>query len=260
MAGCELVKGGMKALIISGVLLAAAVANGQKAGGGGTVSIPTPPAPPPANGFERGRPLADSANQQSGQTTVPGGTAAITNGVSGDANAVQNSADSTRLPTGAQPPPTNQPPTNNVAMTNRTDFQQDQAITEADRELLTQIRQAVFAGQTPGQAGALPVHFILKDGVVRLVGTVPTIQERQRIESLVQRVPGVIRIYDAMTVPAQQVSVNVVNGLAPTAAGQNIAPAQPALLSATNSGLSAPGPGGALPPTGTNTGTVYPKP
>jgi osmotically-inducible protein OsmY len=80
----------------------------------------------------------------------------------------------------------------------------DQALSETDRRTLAQIRAAVFG---PNQAAAppagTPVHFILKDGAVRLVGTVSTMEERQRIENLVQQVPGVTRVFDALQVSQQ---------------------------------------------------------
>jgi hypothetical protein len=77
----------------------------------------------------------------------------------------------------------------------------DQALSETDRRLLAQIRGAVFGANaaTMPSAGA-PIHFILKDGIVRLVGTVSTMEERQRIENLVQQVPGVVRVFDALQV------------------------------------------------------------
>jgi osmotically-inducible protein OsmY len=89
----------------------------------------------------------------------------------------------------------------------------DQALSETDRRLLFQIRAAVFG---PNQAAAplagTPIHFILRDGSVRLVGTVPTVEDRQRIENLVQQVPGVVRVFDAL-----QVTPTGAQPVAPTA-------------------------------------------
>jgi len=76
----------------------------------------------------------------------------------------------------------------------------DQAISESDQRLLAQIRAAVFGSNQAGASPAGTVHFILMDGAVRLVGTVPTMEERQRIENVVQKVPGVVRVYDALQV------------------------------------------------------------
>jgi hypothetical protein len=72
-------------------------------------------------------------------------------------------------------------PTNSAGiMTNaNSPLMRDQALSETDQRLLAQIRGAVFG---PNQGGASPagstVHFILMDGAVRLVGTVPTMEER----------------------------------------------------------------------------------
>ncbi len=107
--------------------------------------------------------------------------------------------------------PTSQPgATNRVMSTNApgllnpNPLMRDQAISVSDGRLLSQIRAAVF-GRTQGGAplGGTTVHFILKDGSVRLVGTVASDQERQRIQNLVEQVPGVVRVYDALEVSNQ---------------------------------------------------------
>jgi hypothetical protein len=110
---------------------------------------------------------------------------------------------------------TNLTPTSQVGFTNRIlssntagvmtntspMLMRDQALSETDRRLLAQIRGAVFgANAATAPSAAAPIHFILKDGVVRLVGTVSTMEERQRIENLVQQVPGVVRVFDALQV------------------------------------------------------------
>ena len=108
--------------------------------------------------------------------------------------------------------------TNNVGLTNSTSMLfRDQAITSADRQLLTQLRASVFgANFSPEQLAAHPVHFILANGVVRLVGEVPSLEQRQQIEAAVQRVPGVVRVYDALSVSGQPgIAVNVLPGNTP---------------------------------------------
>lgn len=110
---------------------------------------------------------------------------------------------------------TNLTPTSQVGFTNRLlssntggvmtnagpMLMQDQALSETDRRLLAQIRGAVFGANAATSTSArAPIHFILKDGAVRLIGTVSTMEERQRIENLVQQVPGVVRVYDALQV------------------------------------------------------------
>src|SRR5262249_59319014 len=69
-------------------------------------------------------------------------------------------------------------------LTNRSALMRDQALSEPDRSLLGQIRTAVFG--TPAPLGGSSVHFILRDGVVRIVGVVPTAEEQRRIAGIVQ--------------------------------------------------------------------------
>jgi hypothetical protein len=93
-----------------------------------------------------------------------------------------------------------------------------------DAGLLQQMRQSVFP---PGQPGADSVHFILMNGAVRLTGTVPNSAEQKRIEAAVSRLPGVTKVYDALSVPGQVTAQSeapgqlvptntVVSGAAPT--------------------------------------------
>jgi len=96
--------------------------------------------------------------------------------------------------------------------TNGSRFMRDQAISETDRRLLVQIRTAVFGtSQVTANTGAPDVHFILRDGAVRIVGVVPTPDEQRRIETAVQQVPGVVRVFNAL-----QVGASAVPGQAPT--------------------------------------------
>jgi len=50
------------------------------------------------------------------------------------------------------------------------------------------------------------VHFIIRDGVVTIVGVVPTLAERQQIESIVQSVPGVTQAVDNLQVRGRDVA------------------------------------------------------
>jgi BON domain len=101
-------------------------------------------------------------------------------------------------------PPTSLPGfTNRIMATNGSTFRRDQAISEGDRQLLVQIRTAVFGtAQVTATTGAPDVHFILRDGAVRIVGVVPTPDEQRRIETAVQQVPGVVRVFNALQVGA----------------------------------------------------------
>jgi hypothetical protein len=82
--------------------------------------------------------------------------------------------------------------TNNIIL-------QDQAFSPADARLLTQIRQAVV-GQMRTVGILSPVHYIVRDGVVTMVGVLITAEERQRLETIVQGIPGVVRVIDQIQV------------------------------------------------------------
>jgi len=144
-----------------------------------------------------------------------------TNQIAGDTNQLLNSTNQLASGANQSAANTNLAPTSRLGFTNRIlssntagimtnanpMLMQDQALSETDRRLLGQIRGSVFG---PNQAAVppagAPIRFILKDGAVRLVGTVSTAEERQRIENLVQQVPGVVRVFDALQVsqPAAQ--------------------------------------------------------
>jgi osmotically-inducible protein OsmY len=85
----------------------------------------------------------------------------------------------------------------------------DQAASESDRVILTQIRQVIPLSQPPGPW--TPVSFDVRQGAVGIVGIVPTTQESQRIETTVRQVPGVVRTSNTLMVDA---SVN--SGATPT--------------------------------------------
>jgi hypothetical protein len=114
-----------------------------------------------------------------------------------------------------QPTPTAQPgfpnrvfATNNngTAVSNRTtQLPGDQAISQTDRALLTQIRQTAFpnANAQAGLGGSDSVNFVILNGQVRLVGTVPTMEEKQRIEAIAQQSPGVVKVFNVLQVKAQ---------------------------------------------------------
>lgn len=109
----------------------------------------------------------------------------------------------TNLPATSAPGFTNRIMATNTPglLTNNSRLMHDQAISESDRRLLAQIRTAVFgAAQAPAPLGGTAVNFILKDGVVRIVGFVPNAEEQKRIENIVQQVPGVLRVYDALQI------------------------------------------------------------
>jgi BON domain len=171
----------------------------------GTPTGPTSPGaagtPPPTlnpgigtNSLEAQRRTQPANPPEPGQIVVTNGVAANTNQFA-----------ATNLTPTSQPGFTNRIVATNAQglLTNGSAIMRDQAISEPDRRLLGQIRTAVFgSSQPPPQLGGTSVHFILRDGVVRIVGVVPTVEEQKRIEGIVQQVPGVARVYDALQVGA----------------------------------------------------------
>jgi osmotically-inducible protein OsmY len=116
-----------------------------------------------------------------------------------------------------------------VATTNALTFR-DQGLSEQDKTLVTTIRQRIESAST-FEPFAQTVHFISRDGLVTIVGTVPTAADRSSLVTFVQGVPGVQRVLDRLRVSptvAFQTSgtagtssgVLVTEGTAPTPADQ----------------------------------------
>jgi hypothetical protein len=85
----------------------------------------------------------------------------------------------------------------------------DRATSEADRRLLVGIRQRIETEITL-QRLASNVGFLVQNGVVTLLGAVPTVQEAQGLAGFVQQLPGVQRVENQTQVaPDQLVPVPV---------------------------------------------------
>jgi osmotically-inducible protein OsmY len=80
---------------------------------------------------------------------------------------------------------------------------QDSAITPADLALLGQLQQTVVA-RVPNLGSWGPVHFQVQNGVVTILGAVPTAAQQQQIESSVQQTPGVVAVMNKMTMAGSQ--------------------------------------------------------
>lgn len=75
---------------------------------------------------------------------------------------------------------------------------QDQAQTENDRVILTQIRQVIPS--SPPMGPWTPVSFDVRQGAVGIAGIVASMQERQRIETTVRQIPGVVQTSNTLVV------------------------------------------------------------
>lgn len=143
------------------------------------------PQPPQTSPDANNQPTQNSANNNNAASTQPGDA-------SGGNSTAQSTSSSQSTVTAQSQALT---PTQNANKAGT----RDQAITPADQTMLTQMRAAAFP---PGTAvtTSSSVSFILKDGAVRLVGTVPSVAEQQRIAAVAQQTPGITRVYNALTV------------------------------------------------------------
>lgn len=76
----------------------------------------------------------------------------------------------------------------------------DNAVTDNDREILVTIRQNIQAQLGVTSTGMMPVHFNINNGVVILIGFVPTADASQRILLLTQQTPGVTQVDNRLRV------------------------------------------------------------
>jgi osmotically-inducible protein OsmY len=83
-------------------------------------------------------------------------------------------------------------------------------VSASDQQLLLRVRQAVLPQIQTSGAFAPAVDFSVNQGVVTVMGLLPTPEESQRIVALVRQVPGVVQVTD-------QVRVNQPGTATPTA-------------------------------------------
>jgi hypothetical protein len=90
---------------------------------------------------------------------------------------------------------------------------EDRTVTDNDRFLLTPLRRKVeLSLGITSPATEIPVHFIIDNGVVTLVGILPNAQDCQRVFLLTQQTPGVARVVNNL-----QVGTMPVNAIQPKA-------------------------------------------
>jgi len=208
---------------------------------------PTPPNNNSVNGTQTGN------NPSSGTTTDQNNQNGTQSGALSGSNQQQNQALS---PTG-QPIDQNRrfqnSNTNGANSSANNTGMRDQAITPADQAMLMQMRASAFPPGTD-VATSSSVSFILKDGAVRLVGTVPSVAEQQRIAAAAQQTPGITRVYNAMRVATPvggSATISTGEGTTtgsgsatpptPTPVGPGVPPQTPPIaLNPTNYGLRTP--------------------
>jgi len=88
---------------------------------------------------------------------------------------------------------------------------QDRGFSATDQALIARLRQSVMP-----RAGApslwAPVHFNVQDGRVTLVGSVPSVEEEQRIMAMAQSTPGVVGVNSQLTIsPDSNTGISAAN-------------------------------------------------
>jgi osmotically-inducible protein OsmY len=112
---------------------------------------------------------------------------------------------------------------------------EDEALTATDQTLLVSVRQKVLAEvrglrniATEG-AWAPALHYRVVNGVVTIIGVIPTVELKRVVQDCVRRVPGVVRVEDTIEVGGTQGSGNLAptgrtNPLPPTGSTNSLPP------------------------------------
>jgi hypothetical protein len=162
---------------------------------GATGTAPAGTATKQFNGSLETTPTVGATNQVVANTNGFNGT----NNINGTNALGNNGLGTTNNVTATVTPLTNFPVTVNSNF-NGNVVVPDQAVTPSDRILLTTLSQGVRAtlGITPN--GNTPVHFLIQNGTVTVVGTVQSTEQSQAVLSQVQQTPGVLSVINGMHV------------------------------------------------------------
>jgi len=122
---------------------------------------------------------------------------------SGAINAAGDAQSAPSAPTSVAPTDTTtgtQPTVGGTANpANTTPVMQDRAFTALDQNLLTRLRHIVPAAINVPEA-SLPVHFVVREGVVNLNGFVTSAAQHQQVINAVRSMPGVASVVDQLKV------------------------------------------------------------
>ncbi len=204
---------------------AAPVTGGGSAAAAPAPRITVPPSAPlkPVPGTPPGLPApvqngVGSINGANGTLTGNGTFTSTSNQMTGATNSVPGSNGLTGMSNNSSSVTATVNPTSNGIVKPATDINgnpvvNDHATTPSDRVLLTTLSQGVRAtlGITPN--GNMPVHFMINNGTVTVVGTVQSSAQSQGILSQVQQTPGVLSVINDMHVASPF-------GVAQTGSGQ----------------------------------------
>jgi hypothetical protein len=199
-------------IFLGNASFAAQTAGGGSAGVGGAATMhpvaprstitPVNPNTSPVQPGTVTRPNVASGNATGVMTTTTNQFGQLTNGLAGTNNfAGTNGLRGTNGVTAIVQPATNVSPGfgTNVNVNGNVVIR-DQAVTPSDRVLLTTLSQGVRATLSIEPNGNMPVHFLINNGTVTVVGTVQSAAQHQSVLSQVQQTPGVLSVINDLHV------------------------------------------------------------
>jgi len=162
--------------------------SGGSSSGGGAVTTPAPLTPQMRNNPQS--PLFPAVISNRTDNLAASNSAALSNQFVASTNQFQQT-NNPLTPTGSASG-TNQLLTNSVST--------DQAISQSDQNLLIVLRQRIQTQLSVTTPGAMPVHFLINEGIVTIVGVVPDQDTSERILFHTRQTPGVLNVENRMRV------------------------------------------------------------
>ncbi len=157
-------------------------AGGGSSSGGGAVTTPAPLTPQIRNNAHS--PLFPAVISNRTDNLAASNSAASSNQFAASTNQFRQT-NNPLSPTG-NATGTNQLLTNSVSA--------DQAMSQSDQNLLIVLRQRIQTQLSVTSPGAMPVHFLINEGIVTIVGVVPNQEAGDRILFQAQQTPGVVNV------------------------------------------------------------------
>jgi osmotically-inducible protein OsmY len=106
-----------------------------------------------------------------------------------------------------------------------------QAVTASDRVLLNSLTQSVGVQLGINSQTQMPVHFLINNGAVTLVGTVATPDVSQRIAARVQQTPGVLSVFNDLSLGTAAQTTTPQTGFFTATQDHAFSPADQSILS-----------------------------
>ncbi len=161
--------------------------SGGSSSGSGTVTAPQL-TPQMRNNAQS--PLFPAVISNRNENLAASNSAASSNQFVGNTNRFQQT-NNPLAPTGSASG-TNQLLTNSVST--------DQATSQSDQNLVLVLRQRIRTQLGVTTSGAMPVHLVINEGIVTIVGVVPNQEASERILFQARQTPGVVNVVNQMKV------------------------------------------------------------